>query len=321
MTKQNKIFFTFIMVAFVCPAYLIAQTTRAEYIQQYKNLAVREMKRTGIPASITMAQALLESDNGNSKLAKRANNHFGVKCGGLWEGKTFHQNDDTNNECFRKYEDVEESYKDHSAFLQRDRYKELYKLSPTDYKEWAHGLKKGGYATNPNYPAMIIKIIEENNLHELDLGNQRIKKDEKDQQELDTLKSDIKPLPKKGEFTIGPRLHEIKLNNRVKYIVVKASDSFSLLNKEFDLMAWQLPKYNELTKEAELSEGQVLYLQPKRNKAETGLDFHQVKKGESMYDISQKYAIKQSKLYKMNLMPEGSVPKEGSKLILRKARK
>lgn len=324
MTSQIKKYVSFLMVCLSVSILLNAQTTRAEYIQQYKNLAVREMKRTGTPASIKMAQALLESDNGNSKLARRANNHFGIKCGGNWDGKTFHQDDDTHHECFRKYSEVEESYKDHSTFLQKDRYADLFKLSPTDYKGWARGLKQAGYATNPKYPALLIKIIEDNNLHELDLGNKG-KKEEKDEEQTNDNISKVKPDPKASikepEFTIGAKAHEVKLNNRVKFIVVKAGDTFKSLNKEFDLMAWQLPKYNELNDDTDLVEGQILYLQPKRSKAQAGNNFHKVEEGESMYDISQKYAIKQDKLYQMNLMPEGTQPEVGSKLNLRKERK
>ncbi|MCF8373846.1 MAG: glucosaminidase domain-containing protein [Bacteroidales bacterium] len=321
MTKQTRTFLCVLTMGLLFPSIVFAQTTREEYIQQYKNFAVREMRRTGIPASITMAQALLESDNGNSKLARRANNHFGIKCGGNWDGKTFHQDDDAKHECFRKYREVEDSYKDHSAFLQKDRYAELFKLSSSDYKEWARGLKKAGYATNPKYPTLLIKLIDDNKLYELDLCYKEEKEAESSKPETKIEKPESKPQAQEPEFTIGPKQHEVKLNNRVKYIEIKAGDTFKSLKEEFDLMAWQLPKYNEMPDDADLVEGQVLYLQPKRNKAEVGNDFHKVEAGESMYDISQKYAIKLSKLYQLNLMPEGTQPKEGSKLTLRKTRK
>lgn len=321
MTKQTRTFFCVLTMGLLFPSIVFAQTTREEYIQQYKNFAVREMRRTGIPASITIAQALLESDNGNSKLARRANNHFGIKCSGNWDGKTYHQDDDTKHECFRKYREVEDSYKDHSAFLQKDRYAELFKLSSTDYKEWARGLKDAGYATNPKYPALLIKLIDDNKLYELDLCYKEPKETGPSKKENKIETAETKPSTKEPEFTIDTKLHEIKLNNRVKFIEVKAGDSFKSLKEEFDLMAWQLPKYNEIPDDADLTEGQVLYLQPKRNKAEVGNDFHKVEAGESMYDISQKYAIKLSKLYQLNLMPEGTQPKEGSKLTLRKTRK
>ena len=136
--------------------------SRSEYIELYKEDAIREMERNSIPASITLAQGILESGDGNSPLARYANNHFGIKCHSDWTGKTFIQDDDKKNECFRKYKDPYESYKDHSDFLKKNRYAFLFELKITDYKGWAHGLKKAGYATNPKYPHLLIKIIEEN---------------------------------------------------------------------------------------------------------------------------------------------------------------
>ena len=314
---MKKIVAVALFLFFLTPAFVWAQMTRAEYIEQYKDMAIREMKRSGIPASITMAQAMLESDNGNSKLARRAKNHFGIKCGGVWNGKTFHQDDDARNECFRKYKDVEESYRDHSDFLQKKRYEKLFDLAIDDYKGWAKGLKKAGYATNPKYPALLIRIIEDNNLQELDKEKPRNLAQKTEKKPKANPKSESKG-DIDSEFTIGTKEHQVKLNNRVKYIVVKAGDTFKSLNAEFDLMAWQLPKYNELPKNADLEEGQVLYLQPKRKKAEHGNNHHKVEKGETMYEISQKYAIKLRRLYQLNLMPEGTQAKPGTKLSLRK---
>ena len=305
---------------------LNAQNSREEYIEKYKDIAIREMKRVGIPASITMAQALLESDNGNSKLARRANNHFGIRCGGDWKGKTFHQDDDEKHECFRKYSKAEESFIDHSDFLLKKRYADLFKLKITDYKAWARGLKKAGYATNPKYPQLLIQIIEENKLYLLDvqdekaLAGNRGKKKSKGGEEVSYAKPN-KVAEKRADtddFSIHPKQREILSNNRIKYIVCKEGDSFGSLNKELDLMPWQLPKYNEIERSASLHEGQVLYLQPKRNKAEFGFEYHTVKEGESMYDISQIYGIKLSKLYQMNLLPEGENVVPGTILNLRK---
>jgi flagellum-specific peptidoglycan hydrolase FlgJ len=151
------------------------KTTAEEYIQTYKDLAISEMKRTGIPASITLAQGLLESGNGNSKLAKDANNHFGIKCKSGWAGKSIKIDDDELQECFRAYDKVEDSYKDHSDFLIGNaRYGFLFKLNPTDYKSWAYGLKQAGYATNPKYPDIIIGAIDKYALYQYDSGNTRI---------------------------------------------------------------------------------------------------------------------------------------------------
>ncbi len=163
-----------ILVAFLLSVASWAQPaeqliTRKEYIETYKDEAVREMLVNGIPASITLAQGILESDNGNSALARYANNHFGIKCHAGWNGPSFYQDDDAKDECFRKYYSAYRSYKDHSEFLRtRTRYASLFSLKPTDYKGWARGLKKAGYATNPKYADLLIKLIEENDLAQYD---------------------------------------------------------------------------------------------------------------------------------------------------------
>ena len=168
---MRSLLFTF---TFLLSTLLFAQAgskrmTRAEYIATYKDDAIEEMQRTGIPASITLAQGILESGDGNSALARYAKNHFGIKCHSDWKGPTFTMDDDAKDECFRKYRKVIESYKDHSAFLTgRNRYAFLFELKITDYKGWAKGLKKAGYATNPKYPDLLIGIIEKNELYKFD---------------------------------------------------------------------------------------------------------------------------------------------------------
>ena len=158
-----------IIILFFCTSLLFAQeTSRAEYIFKYKDLAVAEMNKYGIPASITLAQGLLESGNGNSELARKARNHFGIKCHNSWDGKKVYYDDDEAQECFRKYPTVAASYRDHSEFLQKARYANLFELAITDFKGWAKGLKKAGYATNPKYAELLIKIIEDNQLHQYD---------------------------------------------------------------------------------------------------------------------------------------------------------
>lgn len=310
---------------------VFSQTTREEYIETYKHIAIREMKRTGIPASITLAQAVLESDNGNSKLARKAKNHFGIKCHSSWTGKTYHQDDDAKDECFRKYNDIEDSYKDHSAFLQRDRYSALFKLKLNDYKGWAKGLKKAGYATNPKYPQLLVKIIEDNQLYQYDDPKYKAKKKKKKDEEEEQLIAEIteddlpqKPGKKKDvtdDFVIKTKGHQIKLNNGVKYITCKKGDTFHSLSKELDLLRSVLPKYNELEKSTQLKEGQILYLQPKKRKANIAYEFHTIEDGETMYSISQKYAIKLNKLYQMNNMFPESTLKAGDIIRLRPKRR
>jgi len=281
--------------------------TRKEYIDMYKNEAVKEMLMNGIPASITLAQGMLESANGNSPLAVYANNHFGIKCHRGWTGMTFIQDDDTKNECFRKYSNVLESYHDHSQFLQgRSRYAFLFDLKKTDYRGWAKGLRKAGYATNPKYAKLLIDIIETHKLYEFD----KIKKI-----------PSLKPEPEAYASKPFMKGRKVLVHNRVKYIIVKGGDTYFEIANNLDMMLWQLYKYNDLKRNDKLQPGQVLYLQPKRAKAKVGYDYHLAKRGETMYSISQKYAIKIKSLYKKNLMEEGIRPKPGQKIWLRKMKK
>ncbi|MCF8233233.1 MAG: glucosaminidase domain-containing protein [Bacteroidales bacterium] len=292
--------------------------TREEYIERYKDIAIEKMKEYRIPASITLAQGILESGDGNSKLARKANNHFGIKCHKGWRGKTFRQDDDLRNECFRKYDQVEDSYRDHSYFLtQRDRYAGLFKLNITDYKAWARGLKKAGYATSPIYPQLLIKIIEENKLYNFDQETiALLEKKEYDPPEA----SDVYYIVDETEFrpvSVGGDNREIYLNNKRKFIIAKEGDDFWSLADEFNIYAWQVYKYNDLDKTDQLKPGQMVYLQKKKRKSKE-YEYHLVEKGETMYSISQRYGIKLKRLYKMNDLDENFTrPKAGTRLKLR----
>ena len=300
---------------------------RKQYIDRFGDLAVTEMKRTGIPASITLAQGLLESDNGNSTLAVKGNNHFGIKCHTSWNGQKIYHDDDRRNECFRKYGTAWESYRDHSDFLSGSkRYASLFDLKKTDYKSWARGLKKAGYATNKEYAELLIRIIEENNLQAYDRGvvarkgdivEQVVVIDDETEDEPVTTDETITDI---DNFTVNINARTALQINRINYVVVKSGDTFVGLAEEFELMYWEIFKYNELSRDAKLVPGQILYLQPKRNKAEMGNDYHQVMEGETMHSISQIYGIKVARLYTMNLMEEGSEPATGEKLWLRKVK-
>jgi len=284
-----------------------AEISRRNYIENYKDMAIKEMLRSGVPASITLAQGMLESDNGNSTLARKGNNHFGIKCHSDWKGPTMFHDDDKKGECFRKYKTAYESYQDHSDFLMSgSRYSFLFELEMTDYKGWARGLKKAGYATNPSYAEKLIKIIEDNELHQYDIKGAAEAGRQK------TRKTSIK---NSGSSSGG---REVLERNRVRYIIVKADDNFRSLQEEFDLLPFEIYKYNDMGRDEELTVGQVLYLQPKRNKAEAGTLWHTVKPGESMQMISQMYAVKPEKLYEKNLMIPGQELKPGTKLSLRK---
>ncbi|MBN2519780.1 MAG: glucosaminidase domain-containing protein [Bacteroidales bacterium] len=277
--------------------------TREEYIEKYKDLAIKEMKRTGIPASITLAQAVLESDNGNSRLARKANNHFGIKCHNNWNGKTIKHSDDRRKECFRKYNSVYESFKDHSDFIKEgDRYKFLFDLKSTDYEAWAKGLQKAGYATSNKYAKRLIKIIEDYKLYEYDNASKKVKKSKKSNQN------------NKNKLKIDRDVYE---TNNTKYIIVKEGDTYSNLANKCNMMQWEIYKYNDLPKDAKIIPGQKIYIEPKKNKAERGIDNHIVKQGETMYTISQKYAIKLKNLYKMNDIKPGTFLKNEQKIRLR----
>jgi LysM repeat protein len=293
----------------------------SDYINRYKDIAVSEMMRTGIPASITLAQGMIESDYGHSRLAREGNNHFGIKCHADWTGATIRHNDDKRNECFRKYKKAQESYYDHSDFLvSGSRYDFLFRLSNTDYKGWAKGLKKAGYATNPDYANMLIRTIEENNLMMFDEGYKifgKYKEPLNPASVTDSVKS-VKPVnDNSGSIVTVSRPVRVMENNRIQYITVKDGDTRESLEKEFQLLKWELPKYNELNDDFQPVPGQMLYLQPKRARAEAGRDNYTVTEGDTMYLISQKFGIKLKSLYELNRMNEGTEPETGRRMWLR----
>jgi len=298
--------------------------TPEEYIERYKDVAITEMNLFGIPASITMAQACLESNFGNSRLAIEGNNHFGIKCHSSWTGKKIYKDDDKKNECFRHYNSVWESFRDHSKFLKNSkRYKFLFEYDITDYKKWAYGLKKAGYATCATYPEKLIRLIEKYKLFELDKYYEPGKIfAEKDKKEKEATKKSTKREKKKKKnyykFSFNPYGRDIFEENRVKYIIVKKGDTPFKIAKEFEMMEWEIFKYNDLPKGAELKEGQRLYIQPKRCKAKRGNDKYVVKKGETLYEISQKFAIKLKCLLRKNNLTASDKIKEGDVLWLRK---
>lgn len=287
-----------IFVGLLCCLCLTAQTRNKkyeDYIKKYRDLAVQEMKRYHIPASITLAQGLLESGAGQSALARKSNNHFGIKCGSDWDGKTARHDDDARNECFRAYKHPKESYEDHSKFLAgRPRYASLFKLKITDYKGWARGLKKAGYATNPRYAQQLIDIIELYDLHQYDT------------------KGGLKWMKE------NPNPHQPYIANDLLYIVVREGDTWKSISKEFDISKKKLRKYNDLYKGYELQPGDILYLEEKNRKAPKDYVVHVLRAGESMYSVSQKYGIRLKRLYKMNKMNEADpTPEVGTILRLR----
>ena len=292
--KKLKLF----LILIICCLTLQAQTRNKQYeayIKKYRELAVEEMKKYHIPASITLAQGLLDSGAGQSALARKSNNHFGIKCGSDWYGKTVSHDDDARGECFRAYKHPKDSYEDHSKFLAgRPRYASLFNLNITDYKGWARGLKKAGYATNPRYADQLIGIIELYELYKYD-----------DKNYLKWLKK-------------NPNPHQTYIANNLLYIVVRAGDSWKSISQEFDISQKKLRKYNDLYKGYALQVGDILYLEKKNKKADKEHIVHVLRAGESMYSISQKYGIRLKNLYKLNKMDEDDpAPKIGTILRLR----
>jgi len=314
-----KRFLTATMVLLLCGATAWGQKmTRAQYIEKYAPTAVREMKATGIPASITLAQGCLESGNGNSTLATKANNHFGIKCHNNWKGKTMRHDDETKGECFRSYANADESFRDHSDFLRyRDRYAFLFDLEPTDYKGWAYGLQKAGYATAKTYATSLIQIIEENELWRYDQLDATARR-ELPPTPMEAEKSKLfKPLPGHKLYTASLS-REIRTTNGVPWIKARQGDTFASLAKEYNLFTGELLRFNDLTRKTALTEGEVVYLEAKKRESDRNLEKHVVEEGETMRSLAQRYAVKMKMLYKYNNLRPGAEPEPGTILLLHK---
>ena len=277
-----------------------------DYIERYKDMAVDQMLRYKIPASITLAQGLLESGAGTSVLARKANNHFGIKCGGVWKGPYILQDDDARNEKFRKYRSVEESYEDHSRFLKQARYASLFKLSMKDYKGWARGLKRCGYATNPRYASLLIDLIERYDLDKFD--KYKSSKLHYDYNSID-MQLNNETLPS----------HLVYRNNDNYYVIARSGDTFDLLSEETGVSARDIRRFNELPKGYQIQAGDVLYLERKRKKAAKKYKDvpHVVQAGESMYTIAQRYGIRLESLYDMNNLPDDYAVQVNDRLRVR----
>lgn len=287
-------------------------TLVGNYIQRYSDVAVREMMLYRIPASVTLAQGIIESRAGQSPLATEANNHFGIKCHKDWFGKTYYQNDDVPNDCFRKYDNPEESFRDHSYILtQRNRYQALFDLDVDDYRGWAKGLKLAGYATNPQYAELLIKTIENYGLFKYDNGNFQTAFD-------DNLSEDISSLAWLSRFEVigdGPNHRKRYVNNELKLTVTRPGDYIEAIARDFDIPVNRLIRYNDLPERPVVTSGQIIYLEPKRRKAASSA--HRIQPGETSYQVSQIYGIKLKVLLKRNNLSHGIEPAPGTILILR----
>lgn len=296
----NKLRYTALIVVLALSLGVSAQMRRNEVYQQYIDkfypIAVEQQTRYKIPASITLAQGLLESGAGRSELATRGNNHFGIKCHG-WEGRKTYHDDDERNECFRAYNSARESYEDHSIFLSTSqRYRSLFDLNITDYKGWAHGLKRCGYATSPTYATKLIELIELYNLHQYDKA-------------------------KTYDHFIADHgsTYTIYAHNKNYFVKARRGDTFQIISREVGVSARKLAKYNERNKYDELGKDEVIWLKKKRTKADKYYKkkLHVVRQGESMYTIAQLYGIRLKSLYKMNQLTPDYQIRVGDILKLR----
>lgn len=298
-------------------AFAQQRITLPEYIEKYKHIAMAEMRESGVPASIKLAQALLESGFGNSELAVKANNHFGIKCHG-WTGMHYYYDDDEPEECFRKYTDPIQSFLDHSEFLiTRPWYAFLFDLDPTDFEAWAHGLKDAGYATNPRYAQLLIRLINEHELYRFDrkaldsnylIAEHYLKPSSAKEKVLDT------GILEAADTSAHDRERLIGSYNRINYVTSQAGDTPGSLARELDMRRRQIINYNDLEDDDSLEAGQRVYLQPKRRKGST--KHHIVKEGETMADISQERGIRAENLYRRNDMSYGMEPEPGKKILL-----
>ena len=273
-----------------------------KYISKYGVLAIQQQKKYRIPASITLAQGLLESGAGQSDLARRSNNHFGIKCHSNWSGERVYHDDDLRKECFRKYRRVEESYEDHSKFLaERSRYARLFKLSIKDYKGWAKGLQRCGYATDRAYANKLIKVIEDYELYRYDSA--KIKK----KASSNTNQVPQRPVAK----------YQVYRTNNLIYVYAKGNDYIEQIAGSLGFSAKSLRKFNEVPEGFPLQQGDIVYLEKKKKKADKPHFDHVVKVGESMHSIAQQYGIQMKSLYKMNKKNKDYIPQEGDVLKLR----
>ena len=291
-------------LAVLTPSALAQTRTRyTEYINQYMQMAIDQMARYKIPASITLSQGLLESGAGYSRLAREGNNHFGIKCGSSWTGPYIIATDDAPNEHFRAYSSAAESYEDHSRFLRTNRrYASLFDRKITDYKGWARGLKAAGYATNPRYADNLIQIIESYDLNKLDYAVSRSPK------RIDRMTQRVSTD------------HRVYACNKNFYTIARQGDTFKSLAKEMGVSARKLRKYNEVPKDIELHDGDVVYMEKKQKQADARWKgvWHTIEPGESMHSIAQHYGMQLKTLYKLHYRPYSFVPRAGDVLLIRK---
>ena len=301
--------------------------TREEYVEKYKAIAIAHMERYGIPASITMAQGILESDSGNSYLSRTSNNHFGIKCKKSWTGKKVYHDDDAKGECFRAYPSVEASYQDHADFLdQSPRYDSLFAYASDDYRSWARGLKACGYATAPDYAERLVKIIESMKLYLLDKDNgnkiysaaKTAVENAEQWWESNVATSDEQINPNAFRVTVNSHKgYGVYRSNHTFYVVAKEGDTFESVGEIFDISPKMLRKFNDVAKDAKLSKGDIVYIERKKTQWLGNVMQHKVLRDENLYSLSQSYGIRLKSLVKLNRMRDGEDVKKGDIIRLK----
>jgi len=297
------------------------KSTRQEYIDMYAKVAIQEMIQYHIPASITMAQACLESSDGNSPLATEGNNHFGIKCKNTWTGPIIRRDDDAQNECFRKYKNAIESYRDHSEFLTGSmRYQFLFDYNIKDYKKWAYGLKKAGYATNPQYPERLLKIIEDFQLYKLDdyyddpNGFTGLQSPEGSSKIiLNRWGNRSKSGPSENPYLI----RKVEKRNGANAFFARRGDTYEQIAAEFSMKVSSIYRYNDVDPGDRIEAGSIVYLQRKRGRAPRGNDLYTFKKGETLWSVAQWYGIRLNALCRKNRMKRGETVVAGQQISLR----
>jgi hypothetical protein len=306
-------------------------TPSQQYIERWADEAVYQMALHGVPASITLAQGILESGNGKSKLALKSNNHFGIKCHSKWNGSRVYHDDDAKDECFRAYQNAAESFQDHSEFLKKPRYEQLFQLDPTDYKGWAKGLKKCGYATSPKYANQLIELINRNNLEEFDKKGLTLAADREAFAESKQATDDLQERTKRdanrhvfnqnknGELMSGLRSIQTS-ENEIRYTLAISGETYESLAKDLDMMTWQLYRYNGIERNSKSAPyrpaiGETVYLQPKRTRGRK--DWVTIRDGESIWQVSQRCGVSVRALVRKNRLSEQNPLPESQRLSLK----
>ena len=289
-------------------AQVLRKPTFMDYIRTYQAEARRQMDRHAIPASITLAQGLIETGAGTSTLARDHNNHFGIKCHSTWTGKRTYRQDDNPNDCFRSYTSAKDSYDDHSMFLKARRYQRLFALRYDDYRGWAKGLQLCGYATNKGYANMLIKVIEDYELYTFDRGEYPTWYGGRAASVRRSVES---------ERTYDRPMRPSYISYRLLYVLAYQNDTYDRIAADMGISAKKLAKYNDTPLDYPLNEGDVVYLEPKNKEASARYSTYTVRVGDSMHEISQRYGIRLDQLYKLNNKDADYAPEEGDVLRLR----